>query len=120
MPIRVKPAYAHEKLNKGYQILISCCLLASLCLASPIAPVKSVGDNDESPDQLSQSLNLTLDSTEEVGLITSETTSGEFRSLPVTFLTNFDHSSKIIDDFSNRSRSFIKTEAKSERSKRSR
>ena len=71
-----KPAYAHEKLNKGYQILISCCLLASLCLASPIAPVKSVGDNDESPDQLSQSLNLTLDSTEEVGLITSETTSG--------------------------------------------
>lgn len=84
-----KPAYANQKLNKGYQILISCCLLASLCLASPIAPVKSVGDNDESPDQLSQSLNLTLDSTEEVGLITSDTTSGEFRSLPVTFSANF-------------------------------
>ena len=84
-----KPAYANQKLNKGYQILISCCLLASLCLASPIAPVKSVGDNDESPDQLSQSLNLTLDSTEEVGLITSDTTSGEFRSLPVTFSAKF-------------------------------
>ena len=40
--------------------------------------MKSVGDNEESPDQVSQSLNLTLDSTEEVGLITSETTSGEF------------------------------------------
>ena len=71
-------AFANIKLYKGYQILISCCLLASLCLASPIAPVKSVGDNEESPDQVSQSLNLTLDSTEEVGLITSETTSGEF------------------------------------------
>ena len=42
--------------------------------------MKSVGDNDESPDQLSQSLNLTLDSTEEVGLISSETTSGELLS----------------------------------------
>ena len=45
--------------------------------------MKSVGDNDESPDQISQSLNLTLDSTEEVGLISSETTSGEFKSFPV-------------------------------------
>lgn len=58
---------------KGYRILMSCCFLASLCLASPIAPVKSVEDSDESPDQVSQSLNMTLDSTEEVGLITSET-----------------------------------------------
>ena len=71
------------KLLKGYQILIPCCLLASLGLSSPIGSVKSVGDNDESPDQISQSLNLTLDSTEEVGLITTETTSGEFLSLPV-------------------------------------
>ena len=76
--------------------------------------MKSVGDNDESPDQISQSLNLTLDSTEEVGLITSETTSGEF------LVTSGDFSGKlavifgiIIDDFRNRSRSFIKTEAKS-------
>ena len=36
------------------------------------------------------------------------------------FWSIFDHFSKIIDDFRNRSRSFIKTEAKSERSKRSR
>lgn len=66
---------------KGYQILIPCCLLASLSLASPITSVKSVGDNDESPDQISQSLNLTLDSTEEVGLISSETTSEEVQVL---------------------------------------
>ena len=95
--------------------------------------MKSVGDNDESPDQLSQSLNLTLDSTEEVGLISSETTSGEFFPLPVSLPVPLPvkrvlishkmatlQSFLIIDDFRNRSGSFIKTKAKSERSKRTR
>lgn len=57
---------------KARQIIISCCLLASICLASPIAPVG--GDKEESPDQVS--LNLTFDSTEEgLGLVTSDATS---------------------------------------------
>ena len=109
------------KLLKGYQILIPCCLLASFSLASPITSVgkmtKSVGDNDESPDQISQSLNLTLDSTEEVGLMSSETTSGEFKSLPVG--NSVKNGRSITGNF-RRSTSSIKTKAKSKRSKRPR
>ena len=112
------------KLLKGYQILIPCCLLASFSLASPITSVgkmtKSVGDNDESPDQISQSLNLTLDSTEEVGLISSETTSGEFKSLPVEICPNFFRNGRSITGNFRRSTSSIKTKAKSKRSKRPR
>ena len=79
--------------------------------------MKSVGDNDESPDQISQSLNLTLDSTEEVGLISSETTSGEFKSFLVG---NFVRNGRSITGNFRGSTSSIKTKAKSKRSKRPR
>jgi len=63
---------------KGFKLLLSSCILISLSLASPIITPEEPanGDNEETPDQLS--LNLTLDTTDEVAIpdSDSDTTSG--------------------------------------------